>query len=289
MKRTSRFTANFPKYSLVTGFFLGLILSAGCFSSDFPPSYKEAEIGINIQKICLEEYKLKVIPMRAGNTLWVYAPQQRILHAQFGKVADKVFDEELIDKLRNILNSISRVCLSSDKAPEFFVLVLSDINLGLDYSLTANLMDIKRSTSGGIPWAEANKRYVNGFALAPNAVGDQTGEHLKIFDIKMADFLSDQIAQRVRMFFQEGEAKKVFTLKEANAGFKDNKFIFNYSVVRLSETKEKVDIIQEILNIITYCFKTYEFKDFDGVEIRDLLGNQSSFYESRDVLSKSIE
>jgi hypothetical protein len=289
MLKARRFLTYRPRHMLLAGLLPGLILFAGCFSSDFSPSYKEAEIGINIQKICLEECKLKVIPLKAGNTLWIYAPQQRILHAQFGKVADKVFDEELIDKVRNILNSISRVCLSADKSPEFFVLALSDINLGLDYSLTANISDIKRSTAGGVPWTEANKRYVINFELAPNAVGDQTGEHLKIFDIKMADFLSLQIAQRVRMFFQDSEVKKAYTLKEADAAFKYNKFIFNYSVVRISEPKEKIDIAQEILNIITYCFKTYEFKDFEEVEIRDLLGDQSSFYQRGDILSRSIE
>ncbi len=264
-------------------------LLAGCFSDDIQPSYKEADIPVNIKKICREEFKLNVAPIRVGNTLWVYAPQPRLLHAEFGKNPEKVFDEELLDKARNILTSISRVLLSSDKAPEFFVLVLSDINLGLDYSLTANILDIKKAAAGGIPWNEANKRYVIGFEQAINAKGDLSGEHLKVYDLKLSEFLSRQIVQRVRMLFQEESIKKYFSLKEVNAGFRNKVFSLEYSMAKKAEQKEKPDIPRAILKSIAYCFKTYDFKDFSRVQIRDLLGGKSVVYESRDIQAISIE
>ena len=232
---------------------------------------------------------MNVVPLRVGNTLWVYAPQPRLLHPEFGKNPDKIFDEAMIDKARNILTSISRVCLSAEKAPEFFVLVLSDINLGLDYSLTANIMDIKRSAAGGVPWNEANKRYVIGFEQEPKAIGDAKGEHLKVYSIRMRDFLSKQIGQRVRMFFQEEPVKRCFTLKEVDAGFQEDKFILQYTTERISGAKEKINIQREIVFIITYCFKTYGFNDFSRVEIRDLSEGQSSLYDKKDILSRSIE
>jgi hypothetical protein len=275
------------------GFFLSFIFCGfvltGCFSTDFQPSYKETDIPRTIKKICLEEYKLHVVPIRFGNTLWVYAPQQRLLHSEFGKNPDKIFDEALLDKARNILMSISRVLLSSDKAPEFFILVLSDINIGLDYSLTANFADIQKSASGGIPMMEANRRNVFNLEINPKAIGDARGEHLKISDTKMADFLSRQIVQRVRMFFQEDLIKKYLVLKDAEAGFKDGAFVFEYSVVKKAEPKEKLNISRNILDIITYCLKTYDFKDFSRVEIKDLLGEGSSIYESKDIWARSIE
>jgi len=285
MIKFMRFPVNWLKLSLVSG---GILL-AGCFSSDFSPSYKEADIPGAIKKICLEEHKLNVVPARVGDTLWIYAPQQRLLHAEFGKNPEKIFDEELQDKARNILTSISRVLISSDKAPEFFVLVLSDINIGLDYSLTVNILDIKKSASGGIPWNEANKRYVLGFEQAISAIGDTTGKHLKTYDIELPEFLSRQIVQRVRMLFQEEPVKNYFSLKDASAGFRNNIFTLEYSMVKKAEPLQKLNISEDILYSIVYCFKSYDFKDFLRVEIKDLLGDESAVYESKDILTRPIE
>ena len=264
-------------------------LSAGCFPDDIQPSYKEADIPVTIKKICREECSINVRPIRVGNTLWVYAPQPRLLHADFGKNPDKIFDEALLDKARNILTSISRVLLSSDKAPEFFILVLSDINIGLDYSLTANILDIKKSAAGMIPWNEANKRYVIAFEQSIDAKGDVRGDHLKVYDIKLPEFLSRQIAQRVRMLFQEEAIKKYFSLKDVSAGFRDRVFAFEYSMDKKAEPKEKPDIPRAILNIIAYCFKSYDFKDFSRVKIKDLQGGAINVYDSRDVQAISIK
>jgi hypothetical protein len=277
------------KRVLFSGAVVCCLLSAGCFSTDFAPTYKEADIPVSIKKICREEYQLNVVPIRVGNTLWVYAPQPRLLHAEFGKNPEKIFDEQMVDKARNILTSISRVLLSSDNAPEFSVLVLSDINIGLDYSLTAYLQDIKRSAAGGLPWTESNKRYVIGFEQAVKAIGDTRGEHLKIYDIKLPEFLARQIIQRIRMFSQEEAVKKYFTLKEVNASFKDKVLSIEYSMDRLSQPKEQIDISKRILDIVTYCFKTYEFKEFRQVRIHDLVGGRTAVYESKDIWSRSIE
>jgi hypothetical protein len=277
------------KAGLVFSLIFCSFLLTGCFPDDILPSYKEADIPVTIKKICREEFGISVRPIRVGNTLWVYAPQSRLLHADFGKNPDKIFDEALLDKARNILTSISRVLLSSDKAPEFFVLVLSDINIGLDYSLTANIMDIKKSAAGGIPWNEANKRYVIGFEQADKAKGDISGEHIKVYDLRMTEFLSRQISQRVRMFFQEEPIKKYFSLKDVSAGFQDKVFTFEYSTDKKAEPKEKPDITRAILNSIAYCFKAYDFKDFSRVKIKDLQGGAINVYESKDIQAVSIE
>ncbi len=289
MSKANRIIADPRKHGFsVFVFFCGFFLS-GCFSANFPPSFNESDISASIIKICREEYKFEVVPIVSGKTLWVYAPQERLLHADFGKDPDKIFDETIIEKARNILTSISRVLLSSQKAPDFFVLVLSDIKLGLDYSLTANLMDIKRSAAGGIPWTDANKRYVIGFEQSVSGIGDTRGEHLNVYDINMAEFLSRQIAQRARMFFQDERIKKKLKLKDISVVFKDDKFVLEYSISGLSGGDEELDVPAEILAIVTYCIKTYEFKDFSEVAIKDLAQDKSSVYENKEIWAKSIE
>lgn len=288
MTKAIRFSGNSPEFGFLLSLSFCIFLLTGCFSSDFQPSYKEADIPANIKKICQEEYKLNVVPLRAGNTLWVYVPLDRLLHVEFSKNPDKVFDEEMQEKIRNIFSSISRVLLSSDKAPEFFVLDFADINLGLDYSLTVNLMDLKKSAAGGIHWSEVNKRYVFDFGQSKAAINDTSGKHLKIYDIKLPEFLIRQIAQRVRMIFQEEPIKKYFSLKGINSGFQDNKFIFGYTADQILEPQEKINITRKILEIITYCFQTYEFKDFSQVVIKDILRDQSSIYEKQNIWARSI-
>ncbi len=285
MIKSKRFPACWLKFGIVAA----AVLSAGCFSSDFSPTYKESDIPDTVKKICLEEYQLKVVPMRIGNTLWVYAPQPRLLHEEIGKDSSKFFDENIQERQRNIMTSISRVLVSSDKAPEFFVLAISDINIGLDYSLTANLTDLKKSFVGGLDMMEWNRRIVFNLEINPKAIGDNTGEHLKMYDVKMSDFLSRQITQRIMMLFQEERLKKYFSLKGANAGFKDSVLTLEYSLVQISEPKEKLNIQKDIRYTIAYCFKTYEFKDFSRVEIKDLLGQSSAVYQQKDIWAISIE
>ncbi len=288
MNKTCQFPSGISKQGFLLGLFCCVFL-AGCFSSDFQASYKEKDIPEHIKKICREEFNLDVLIIRSGKTLWVYSPQERLLHAEFGKNPEKIFDEGIIDKARNILTSISRVLLSSDNAPEYFVLVISDINSGMDYFLTAKLEDIKKSASGGLPWSEANKRYVFGFEQNIKAIGDVTGAHLNIYDIKWSEFLSRQIMQRVRMVLQEERIKKYLAFKEANAGFRDKEFVFEYTLERVSEQKGKINISDDILNVITYCFKTYEFKDFSRVVIKSVSEGQSSIYENKDIWARPIE
>jgi len=228
------------------------------------------EIAHQIEKICQEEYNLKVITKSSSNTLWIYAPLPRIIHKDFGIDKEKFLDEEMVDKLRNILITVGRVFLSAENPPEFYSLVASDINLGIDYTLIGNTLDIKKSYAGFIPWTEANRRYVIKVELNLKALGDQTGEHLDPYDIKMEDFLTQQITQRIGMRFQDEELKKYFQVEKVNGNFnKDTStFEFEYAIKKLIESKVKVE--DEIIKIISYVLNSYEFDRFLMVEIKDL-------------------
>jgi len=260
---------NLIKPALLFSLLVCFLLS-GC-SNQIQPTYKENDIPYIVKKICKDEYGLDVITKRKTTTLWIYAPMQRILHKDYGVKKDKLFDEEVVDKLRNILTTIGRVLISSDNTPEFYTLSASDINLGIDYTLIGNVLDIKKSYSGFIPWTEANKRYVVKLRVAPEAVGDLTGAHIEAYDIRLPDFLALQIAQRVGNQFQDEFLKSYFQVEKSEGRFKDDTFYFDYSVKQITKPQNPIDIRNTILDIIAYCIKTYEFKDFSGVEITDLL------------------
>lgn len=269
MMRLKLFLRNLVKPALLFNLLICIIF-AGC-KGQIEPTYKEENLTSLVKQICKDEYNLDVITARTSTTLWVYAPLSKILHKDYGKKEDKIFDEEMVDKLRNILTTIGRVLVSSERTPEFFVLVASDINIGLDYTIFANVLDIKKSYAGFTPFTETQKRYVIKFGLAPEAIQDTTGRHLKIYDIRLPDFLAQQIAQRIASLFQADELNKYFKVERSEGLFNNGTFIFAYSIREILRPEKNINVMKEILKTITYCIKTYEFEGFSSLEITDLL------------------
>ncbi|MFH0913496.1 MAG: hypothetical protein V1884_04370 [Candidatus Omnitrophota bacterium] len=243
----------------------------GCKVRPIEPTYKEEELVSQVKQICKDEYGLDVITGRTPTTLWVYAPLSKILHQDYGKKDDKVFDEEILEKLRNILTTIGRVLISSNHTPEFFGLVASDINIGLDYAIFANTLDIKKSYAGFIPFTEMQKRYIIKFGASPAAIGDTTGKHVQIYDVTLGNFLAQQIAQRISGQFQAEGFNKYFKVEKSDGLFNNNAFIFAYSIKEILNPEKNVNVMKEILRTITYCIKTYEFRGFSNLEITDLV------------------
>lgn len=246
------------------------ITLTGCYET-FEPTYKERDIPNIVKRICKEEYNLDVTTKRTSTTLWIYAPVEKMLHKDFGIKEDKIFDDEMSDKSRNILTAIGRVLISSDKPPEFYALLVSDTNLGLDYTIIGNVLDMKKSFSGAVPWTEANQRYVIKFKRTSEAIGDITGRHLEAYDVTLQDFLAEQMAQRINVRFQQEDIKKYFKVEKSEGTFINDTFFLRYSIEQVLKSDKEIDTKKEILDIITYCIKTYEFRDFSTLELNDLI------------------
>ncbi|MFC1674454.1 hypothetical protein ACFL1K_00970 [Candidatus Omnitrophota bacterium] len=267
--RSKQSLRNSARSALLFFSLFALLSLAGC-EYRIEPTYKEKDIPHIIKNICQDEFDLEVITKRTHNTLWVYAPMAKILHEEYGLKEDKFFDEGMSEKLRNILMTFGRVLLSSDNAPEFYAILASDINLGIDYTMIGYLLDLKKSYAQAIHWMEANRRYVIKLDVAPDAIADTTGEHLKAFDIKFADFLAEQIGQRIGAKFQDENWKNYFLVEKTEGRFSEGVFSIEYSISPLAPLQQEIDIKEEILNIATYCIRTYGFEDFSRVELTDL-------------------
>jgi hypothetical protein len=259
----------------------------GC-KGPIEPTYKEENLVSEVKQICKNEYNLEVVTGRTPTTLWVYAPLTKILHKDYGKEQDKIFDEEIVEKLRNILTTIGRVLISSDRTPEFFGLVASDINLGLDYAIFANALDIKKAYAGFIPFTEMQKRYIIKFNLSPTAIGDTTGKHVQIYDITLRNFLALQIAQRISGQFQQEGLSKYFKVEKSDGLFDNNTFIFSYSIKEILKPEKNINVMKEILKTITYCIKTYEFQDFSTLEINDLVAQDKLVLSKQELWARPM-
>jgi len=268
--KLKQYSKNSAKSVLLFNLILFLsLLFFGC-QSDFNPTYTEGQIPEEIAKICKDEYKLDVTTQRVGSTLWVYIPLTDLLHKDIEVNKEKFFSEAAKEKLMNIITSLSRVVLSSDKSPDFYALVASDIKAGIDYTLIGYILDIKKAYAGFIPPTELDRRYVMKLAAEPRSLEDKGGDHLQVFDIQFRDFLAEQISQRINAKFQGEELTKYFKVNSVHGQYKDKAFIFYYDIKQILPTLKPTDIQQEMLKIVAYCLSTYEFKDFNQIGLADL-------------------
>jgi len=278
---------NSVKFALLLfSFFLYINLS-GCQES-LAPTFKEEDIPHLVRQICKDEYKLDVITERTETTLWIYIPLQKILDKDYGIKEGKTFDDEMMDKLRNILSTVGRIVLSSDNAPEFFALWASDINIGLDYIIIGNVLDIKKSYAGSLPFTELNKRYVMKFTVSPEAVQDTVGRHLKLYNIRFPDFLAQQMVQRISVQFQGEGLEKYFKVEKIDGIFNNDAFILEYSIKPLLKPDKPIDVMKKILNTVTYCIKIYDFQDFSRVEINDSVTQDKIVFNKAQILARPI-
>jgi hypothetical protein len=265
-----------------------ILFISGC-SCPVEPTYKEKDIPRIIKEICKKEYNLDVTTQRTKTTLWIYAPLDKLMHKEFGTKEDKYFDDTVMDKAMNINITIGRVLLSSDYTPDFFVLIFSDIKLGIDYTMTGNVLDMKKLYAGYIPEEEARRRYVMSFKASPEAIGDTTGFHFMPYDITISEFLKDQIAQRIAVYFQSDELKNYYKVNQSEGEFKDGVFLFRYSIEEVTKPKRKIKVRNEILDIIAYTLRTYEFNDFSVVSITDLRNDERLNYTKKEILERPID
>lgn len=160
---------------LALGLSLGLLMLflQGCKAESYPVSkLREA-----VFKICEEEYGIDDVDVKiAGDTIGVYLPLQKLFAADFketaitGKVRnlETLFEPspEALEKIEDVLFTISRVILSTDKAFKFYVLQATDAEkTGMQFILTGCVDDIKRVRVWDISRNEYRKRVIHELKL----------------------------------------------------------------------------------------------------------------------------
>ncbi len=158
---------------------IGCVLSLSGCSQD---SYPADQIKESLQKICREEYGIQEIDIKiVGETLGVYLPLQKLFATDFkeamasGKVGniENLFEPspEAIDKVEDVLFSISRVILSTSRPLKFYILQATDVeNTGLQLILKGSVDDIKRVRIWDISRGEYRKRVIHELRLNPSVI-----------------------------------------------------------------------------------------------------------------------
>lgn len=158
--------------SLVVIACVGLGLS-GCGESSYPSDkIKEA-----LLEICRTEYGVDDLDVKiVDKTIGVYLPLKKLFASDFkdavsgGKIKniETLFEPspEALDKVEDVLFSISRVILSTDRPIDFYVLKATDVeSTGLQLVLKGYINDIKRVRVWDISRDEYRKRVIHELKL----------------------------------------------------------------------------------------------------------------------------
>ncbi|MBI4394840.1 MAG: hypothetical protein HY583_01450, partial [Candidatus Omnitrophica bacterium] len=168
-----RFRGNDKKFFLAMTIWICFFVSVFALSGCDKATYPEDKIANAIQEICAKEYKIEDVEVKfAGNTIGVFLPlkklfttdvRQEILSGQVANL-ESLFEPEpeAMDQLENVLFTISRVLLSSDKPIDFYVLQATDVELtGLQLILMGYVPDVRRVRLWDISRNEYRKRVLH--------------------------------------------------------------------------------------------------------------------------------
>ena len=146
-----------------------LIISSGCGSATYP----EEKVASAIKEICLKEYKIEDVEVKfAGKTVGVFLPLKKLFAMDVrqellsGNIAnlESLFEPEpeAMEQLENVLFTISRVLLSSDREIDFYLLQATDIeSTGLQLVLMGYVPDVRRVRLWDISRTEYRKRVLH--------------------------------------------------------------------------------------------------------------------------------
>lgn len=249
------------------------LLLSGCFS--IKPTYTKEKIVEAITNLCEAEYKIRPRVWLLGETVWIYMPLPRLV------TKDVQFDRENLEKINKVIIGTSRVLLSMKPRPQFMALVASDTaEYGIDYTIITWIPDIVKYQLQFISRDEFSRRNVMRIIENPQAIGDTQGTHLERQDIKLGDFLTEQIKQRIHLKFNlDNNLKESFKLESVEAVFDKDIFKFSCDIKLIKASPQSpMNTQEEIAKIVAYVLKEYDFKDFLMVEIENTAtGEKSEF------------
>jgi len=277
--------------------FIVASLICGC-SSSTTPTYRKEDIENAIQNLCKIEYKLDIKAKLIGHTLWVYVPVEGLIEKSDkpekyvekfnielneSEFADEIlklrysikpipeqekyqeykYNKKILEDINNVWKVLRRVIFSmkctKEEEPKFYSLIIADINTGIQIKELLYYLDLKKVSYGYISWDEYQHRSIMDQNISPELIGDKEGLHINYKDITLEEFLLVQIQHRIKLKFQKPEVNK------------------------------NADIDKEIIKIIEYTIKTYDFKDFSAVELNNLLNNSRIILNQAAIWEEPIE
>jgi len=138
-------------------------------------------------------------------------------------------------------SSIADIIYDCPPELQFFVIVIADIQKGIELKFIIHRADAEKSLFGIIPNEEFNNRILLKVKGDEKIVNDKTGRHLDYQEIELAKFITELSLQQIRQGF-----------------------------TRLSDAQKTTAQIEEIILKTVFKFsEVYDFSSFEAVNIMD--------------------
>lgn len=273
-------------------------------------TYPQEKIKESIVRICKQEYKSDVLVETRGRTMVIYLPLSDLMDYSFA------LTKSASSKINDVIFSAARVALSTDAKIDFYCVIAHDIKMPeLQIIIIKDVEDVKRLFANDISRGEYMKRMLIDLRWSPQAKKEQVIKEIfrkmnldpkwqdqvmtdffrseptslgdigywdkkfYIKDITLAEFLAEQIANRVKLEFRENKIlKENFLLKSAKGTYilTRGKRLFRFEVFAersaagtFSTIEDSDKIFETVLSVAAHVIHGYYFKDYDGVEVLD--------------------
>ena len=183
--------------------------------------------------------------------------------------------KEVHEKMGQVMQAVTRVALSTSREIDFCVVVIRDRSHMNELTVTRSLDDTKRANSDAIGVEESINRTLFGQGKYVPSAGGEKDFVLK--EVKLENFLAEQIAQRIRFNFskdsKEDTATPAFVLVDGlyDAAAAAKRFRFAMLSLKAAEPRETMI---SVLRTVRDVLGGYHFKDFNEIEILDYLNRQ---------------
>ncbi|OIO39689.1 MAG: hypothetical protein AUJ71_00060 [Candidatus Omnitrophica bacterium CG1_02_49_16] len=233
----------------------------------------------SIEAINRKEYKIDSTARVAGKTVGALIYFDSIVDAK-GQVS-----KEIHEAMGKVMQSVTRVALSTDLALDFCTVVIRDRRQGNELLITRSLDDTKRANAEAVGIEESINRTVFGQGKYKPGPGDSGAFVLK--EVKLENFLTEQIVQRIRFGFSKESAAEetprnsilVDGLFDRESGTRS----FRFSMISIKSGDPK-KMMLTVFNIINDVLKGYSFNGFDKVEIQDYLNRKKLIVDRQTIL-----
>ncbi len=185
---------------------VALGVSAGFLAATLPGcsnvTYPKEKLISQLIDLCQKEYNIKVGAKISGTNLGV--------HINFASLFGDNFDfkESALSTLEDVLTSVRRVCLSTDSNFEFYTVVGSDRNNGVELVMTRNILDLKQVMYGNIGRNDYAQRMMLKVRPDVNLLGER----------KLRKFFSDMATGRIERIIGNNFSPGT-TLKDISSSF----------------------------------------------------------------------
>ncbi len=281
------------------------------------PSYPKEKFKESIVRLCKDEYKLDIKVETVGKTIAIYLPLPDLIDFTFA------ITKQASEKINDVILSVSRVALSTDAKFDFYCIIAHDIRIPeIQIVIIKSVDDVKRFLLNDISRGEYSKRMLidirlnpqsqkeraikevfekmaidkkwqervmNDFFRAEPAVLGDIGYwngRFYIKNISLAEFLAEQIVNRIRIEFREDKELLDAFLVKSTKGFyisKDSRHYFRFEVEaepksfnQLEASEATNRIFQTVLKVVYQVIHGYKFEDFDYIEIVNQTNGRTS-------------